>query len=102
MLGVLLATSAHALTLGAVSPLTVGVTNSVTATGATPGGQVTFAYGLAAGNTPVPGCAGLSIAIANPVIVGTVVASYSLSVPRSLLAMLPTRLVEMASTLRWP
>lgn len=75
MLAFVLVSNASALTLQQLTPLTVGAQNTAVATGASGGGQVTFAYGFAAGNTPVPGCPNASVAIANPTILGTVQAN---------------------------
>ena len=75
MLALVLVSNASALTLQQLTPLTVGTQNTAVATGATANAQVTFAYGLAAGNTAVPGCPGVSVAISNPTIVGTVQAN---------------------------
>ncbi len=69
-----LAPEASALTLDALTPLAVGTQNTATARSAVAGHAITFAYGLAQGNTPVPGCVGLTVPIAAPTVAGTVVA----------------------------
>lgn len=47
---------------------------SMTASGATPGNNVFFAYSLSLGSTPVPGCAGVTVQLGNARIAGKAVA----------------------------
>ena len=76
MLVLALATNAHAaLTLQPLTPLKAGAQNTASATGATANHQISFAYGLAQGNSPVAGCPNLTVPIANLTVLGSATAS---------------------------
>lgn len=66
------------LMLSGPVPGIAGVENSVTVTDALPGGLVAVVYGLA-GSAPVPGCPGVTVAIADPRIAGTATADAAFS-----------------------
>lgn len=61
------------LNLGDLRPGIADEVNSITATAVTPGEVVTFVYGRQAGETPVPGCPGVSVAIQSPTIAGSAI-----------------------------
>lgn len=63
------------LRLRGPAPGLAGQANTLYVTGAPAGSTVYLVYGLQAGSTPVPGCPGLTVAIQNPTIAGSVVAS---------------------------
>lgn len=58
------------LILSTPAPGVAGVMNTLTAYGAGAGTRIHFVYGFSMGTTPVPGCPGLSVDIANPVVIG--------------------------------
>lgn len=62
------------LALSRPNPGYAGTTNSLGTVGGTPGATVYFVYGLAPGTATVPGCPGLTVEIASPVIAGSMVA----------------------------
>ncbi|MAW61952.1 MAG: hypothetical protein CMJ94_14135 [Planctomycetes bacterium] len=53
-----------------ISPGTAGAANTIQVEGATPGVDSTFAYSVRLGSTPVPGCAGLTVDLKLPTILG--------------------------------
>jgi len=61
-------------TLFGPTPGLAGQINTLETLGATPSERVYFAYGFSAGQTPVPGCSGLFVNIANPQLAGSSIA----------------------------
>lgn len=59
------------LSLDPPTPGNAGVSNTLSAHGATPGGRVYFVYGLRSGSTNIPGCPGVVVDMAGPTILGS-------------------------------
>jgi hypothetical protein len=61
--------------LTTITPGTAGVTNFIEVEGGTPGEASTFGYGFGLGSFPVPGCAGLTVDMGSPTLIGSDVAN---------------------------
>ena len=55
------------------SPGLAGQLNQLVIVDGTPGETVYFGYGTGPGSVPVPGCSGVSVRVANPVLLGSAV-----------------------------
>lgn len=75
--GFVLAPPTPPFTLGSALPARVGVLNTIEVEGATPGAAVTLETSLLYGNTPVPGCPGLSLEMLSPRPIATEIADAS-------------------------
>jgi len=61
--------------LHAPRPGTAGRVNLLRASGAPEGRRVHFVWGFSAGSTPIPGCGGVAVDLANPRIAGSAIAN---------------------------
>ena len=66
---------AEGLSLDPPSPGLAGVSNTLTAHGATPGERVHFVYGLRSGSTGIPSCPGVFVDMGGPMVAGSDVAN---------------------------
>ncbi len=60
-----------------ITPGTAGTVNTIEVEGGTPGQNTTFAYALLTGSFAVPGCAGLSVDLNWPTVIGSATADAS-------------------------